>query len=185
MRRIVTGVDARECKTFVRLWIALRTAEVARGVSIVTITASTGEVSQGTITIQPFAPAIFTQQQNGKGESAVVGTSDGVTFDFGFAKQDPNRDVYVSLFGTGWRFANQTQGGKALEFVSEVAAPRNTVTVELNRQPVEVLYAGAQSEYLGLDQINLKLPRDLKPGLYPMVIKIGDQMSNEVLLRVQ
>ncbi len=159
--------------------------EVAPGTAVVTITASTGEVSQGAITIQPFAPAIFTQQQNGKGEAAVIGTTDGVTFDYGFAKQDPNRDVYVSLFGTGWRFANQAQGGKALEFVSEVAAPRNTVTVEINRQPVEVLYAGPQPEYLGLDQINLKLPRDLQPGVYPMVIKIGDQMSNEVLLRVQ
>ena len=159
--------------------------EVASGAALVTITASTGEVSQGTITIQPFAPAIFTQQQNGQGEAAVVATSDNVTFDYGLAKQDPNRDVYVSLFGTGWRFANQAQGGKALEFVSEIAAPRNTVVVEINRQPVEVLYAGAQSEYLGLDQINLKLPRDLKAGLYPMVIKIGAQMSNEVLLRVQ
>ena len=103
----------------------------------------------------------------------------------GLAKQEPNRDVYVSLFGKGWRFANQAQDGKALEFVSEVAAPRNTVTVEINRQPVEVLYAGAQPEYLGLDQINVKLPRDLPPGVYPIVIKIGDQMSNEVLLRVQ
>lgn len=59
------------------------------------------------------------------------------------------------------------------------------MTVEMNRQPVEVLSAGAQSEYLGLDQINIKLPRDLKPGVYPMVIKIGNPMSNEVLLRVQ
>ncbi len=159
--------------------------EVASGAALVTITASTGEVSQGTITIQSFAPALFTQQQNGKGEAAIVATSDNVTFDYGFAKQNPNRDVYVSLFGTSWRFANQAQGGKALAFVSEVAAPRNTVVVEINRQPVEVLYAGPQPEYLGLDQINLKLPHDLKPGLYPLVIKIGDQMSNEVLLRVQ
>ncbi len=159
--------------------------EVALGEAWVTITASTGEVSQGTITLQAVAPAIFTQQQNGKGEAAVVATSDGVTFDYGFAKQDPTRDVYVSLFGTGWRFANPTQGGKALEFVSELAAPRNDVIVELNRQMVEVLYAGPQSEYLGLDQINFKLPRGLQPGLYPLVIKIGDQMSNEVWLRVQ
>lgn len=159
--------------------------EVAPGEALVSITAPSGEVSQGSVTIQPYAPAIFTQQQNGKGEAAVVATSDGETFLHGFAKQDPNRDVYVSLFGTGWRFANQLQGGKALEFVNEAAAPRNTVIVEVNRQPVEVLYAGPQPEFLGLDQINIKLPRDLKPGVYPMIIKIGDQMSNEVLLRVQ
>jgi uncharacterized protein (TIGR03437 family) len=93
--------------------------------------------------------------------------------------------VYVSLFGTGWRFANSTPVGAAPELTSEVAAPRHTVIVEVNRQPVEVLYAGAQPEFLGLDQINIRLPRDLMPGVYPMVIKIGDQMSNEVLLRVQ
>ncbi len=122
--------------------------EVASGAAVATITASTGEVSQGAITIQPFAPAIFTQQQNGQGEAAVVGTSDNVTFEYGFAKQDPQRDVYVSLFGTGWRFANQAQGGKALEFANEVAAPRNPVVIEINRQPVEVLYAGPQPEYL-------------------------------------
>jgi uncharacterized protein (TIGR03437 family) len=159
--------------------------EVALGEAEVTITAATGEISQGTITLQAFAPAIFTQQQNGKGEAAVVATSDGVTFDYGFARQDPQRDVYVSLFGTGWRFANQAQGGKALEFVSEAAAPRYDVIVELNGQAVEVLYAGPQAEYLGLDQINIKLPRDLQPGLYQLVIKIGDQMSNEASLRVE
>ncbi|HEX4948650.1 MAG TPA: hypothetical protein VFZ34_18385 [Blastocatellia bacterium] len=159
--------------------------EIALGEAVCTITASTGEVSQGVITIQSFAPALFTKQQNGQGEAAVVGTDDGVNFTVGYAQQDATRDVYVSLFGTGWRFANASQGGKSLEFVSEIAVPRNTVTVEVNRQPVEVLYAGAQPEYLGLDQINIKLPRELLPGLYPMVIKIGDQMSNEVLLRVK
>jgi uncharacterized protein (TIGR03437 family) len=159
--------------------------EIALGEAWVTITASTGEVSQGTITLQASAPAIFTQPQNGKGEAAIVATSDSVTFNYGFATQDPNRAVYVSLFGTGWRFANQAQGGKVLEFRSELAAPHHEVVVELNRQPVEVLYAGPQSEYLGLDQINFKLPRELPPGVYPLVIKIGDQMSNEVMLRVQ
>jgi uncharacterized protein (TIGR03437 family) len=105
-----------------------------------------------------------------------------VHYEVGFAKQNPHRDVYVSLFGTGWRFANSASGGKAS---SERAAPSNTITVEVNNQSVEVLYAGAQPEYLGLDQINIKLPRDLPPGVYPMVIKIGGQMSNTVLLRVE
>ncbi len=155
--------------------------EIASGEAIVTITAASGEVSQGTVTIQPVAPAIFTINQSGQGEAAVVGTSDGVTYDFGYAKQDPNRDVFVSLFGTGWRFANQPSGG----VTNELVAASSTLTVEVNRQPVEVVYAGAQPEYLGLDQINIKLPRTLLPGVYPMVIKIGGQMSNAVLLRVK
>jgi uncharacterized protein (TIGR03437 family) len=156
--------------------------EIALGEATVSITAASGEVSQGTVLIEPLAPAIFTTSQSGKGEAAVIGTSDGVHYEVGFAKQNPHRDVYVSLFGTGWRFANSASGGKAS---SERAAPSNTITVEVNNQSVEVLYAGAQPEYLGLDQINIKLPRDLPPGVYPMVIKIGGQMSNTVLLRVE
>lgn len=155
--------------------------EIALGQAAVTITAASGEVSQGTITIQQIAPAIFTTSQSGQGEAAVIGTSDGVKYDFGYAKQDANRDVFVSLFGTGWRFANQLAGGAT----NELLAASNALTVEVNNQPVEILYAGAQPEYLGLDQINIKLPRNLAPGLYPMVIKIGGQMSNAVLLRVE
>jgi uncharacterized protein (TIGR03437 family) len=157
--------------------------EVALGDAQVTITAASGEVSQSTITIQSLAPAIFTTNQTGKGEAAVVSTSDSVQFAIGYAKQDPQRDVYVSLFGTGWRFANPAQGGSL--FLNELQAPSNTVTVEVNDEPVEVLYAGSQSEYLGLDQLNFKLPRELPPGTYPLVIKIGAQMSNVVLLRVE
>lgn len=155
--------------------------EIARGEATVMITASSGEVSQCTITIQQVAPAIFTISQSGQGEAAVIGTSDGMNYNFGYARQDPNRDVYVSLYGTGWRRANQPAGGAT----NELSAPSSALTVEVNNQPVEVTYAGAQPEYLGLDQINLKLPRNLLPGLYPMVIKIGSQMSNSVLLRVE
>jgi uncharacterized protein (TIGR03437 family) len=57
--------------------------------------------------------------------------------------------------------------------------------VELDGKPVEVLYAGAQPEYLGLDQINIKLPKDLLAGAYPLTIKFGDQISNQVMLRIK
>lgn len=155
--------------------------EVALGEAVVTITAATGEVSQCTISVQQVAPAVFTRQQNGQGEAAVVSTNDGEKYTFGFAKQDPAREVYVSLFGTGWRGANQPAGA----VTNEVALPSNAVVVTVNDEPVEIVYAGAQPEYLGLDQINFKLPRSLAPGVYPLVIKIGGRMSNSVLLRVE
>ncbi|MFN7926686.1 MAG: hypothetical protein U0Y68_01880 [Blastocatellia bacterium] len=136
--------------------------EIALGDAVVTITAASGEVSQSTISIQQLAPAIFTTNQSGKGEAAVVSTSDGSKYNYGFAKQDATRDVFVSLFGTGWRFANQPAGA----VINELAAINNPVVVEVNNQPVEVTFAGAQSEYLGLDQINFKLPRTLPPGSY-------------------
>ncbi len=38
---------------------------------------------------------------------------------------------------------------------------RETAQATANGQPVEILYAGAQNEYPGLDQVNLKLPATL------------------------
>ncbi len=162
--------------------------EIAVGQATITITAATGETSQGYITVQALAPAAFTKEQTGQGEASVVSTSDSINFDLGFAKQDPTKNVYVSIFGTGWRFASTAQGGKSLPqfgVTNYLQAPISLVTVELNGQPVEVLYAGAQPDYLGLDQINIQLPRNLQPGVYPMIIKAGDQISTKVLLRVQ
>ncbi len=157
--------------------------EIAPGAATISVYSSTGEVSQSVLNIQPTAPAIFTIEQNGKGDAAVVTTNDSINFDLGFAKQDATKDVYVSLFGTGWRFANQAQGGKAL--MNGTPLINANVIVELNGKPVEVLYAGAQPEYLGLDQINIKLPKDLVAGAYPLTIKFGDQTSNQVMLRIK
>ena len=157
--------------------------EIATGAATMTVYASNGEVSQSTLNIQPTAPAIFTIDQNGKGDAAVVATSDSINFDLGFAVQDTAKNVYVSLFGTGWRFASQAQGGKIL--LNGLPSSTRNVIVELDGKPVEVLYAGAQPEYLGLDQINIKLPKDLLAGAYPLTIKFGDQISNQVMLRIK
>jgi uncharacterized protein (TIGR03437 family) len=141
---------------------------VAAGQATVTITSGAGEVSRTFVTVDAVAPAVFTQSMTGTGEAAVIATADGVNYTSGYAKLDPARDVYVSLFGTGWR-----------------AAAGGTVTVELNGAPVAVAYAGAQGFFVGLDQINLKLPRPLAPGSHSLVVKIGTRTSNSVLLRVQ
>jgi uncharacterized protein (TIGR03437 family) len=63
-------------------------------------------------------------------------------------------------------------------------SPTKTVVVEINNTPVMVFYAGPQTEFAGLDQINLRLPRELPPGIYPLVVRIGDQVSNAALIRV-
>lgn len=160
---------------------------VALGRAVLTITSGQGEVSQAVITIEAVAPAVFTASATGLGDAAVISTTDGVNYNFGSARQDAGRDVYVSLFGTGWRFAGQTAnaartGGVA---ANNYEAATGAVTVEINGRPAEVLYAGPQIEYLGLDQINFRLPRDLAPGSYSMVVKIGTRTSNLVQLRVQ
>jgi len=75
--------------------------------------------------------------------------------------------VYVTLYGTGVRAAQRVQA-----FVAG--------------QPVPVLYAGAQGQYQGLDQINIRLPRTLAGSGEVSVYLVADgKTSNMVTLRVQ
>lgn len=159
---------------------------VAVGQATITITSGTGEISQSVVTLDQVAPAVFTTSANGAGEAATLSTTDGINY-FNGVKQVPNADVYVSMFGTGWRFANLVAGlaapGSPLPLNYEAAAA--PVVVEVNGSPVEVTYAGPQMTFLGLDQINFKLPRTLAAGTYSIVVKIGTRVSSTVQLRVQ
>ncbi|HYE76049.1 MAG TPA: hypothetical protein VEF04_22070, partial [Blastocatellia bacterium] len=160
---------------------------IALGQATITVTSGLGEISQTTITIEPVTPAIFTTNASGTGSAAVVSTADGANFNLGFVKQDADRDVYVSLFGTGWRFAGQSaEAIKSGEMVANsYEATTSSVMVELNGNVVKVLYAGPQLQYIGLDQINFKLPRTLRPGSYSLIVKTGTQTSNVVQLDVK
>ncbi|HWQ34741.1 MAG TPA: discoidin domain-containing protein [Blastocatellia bacterium] len=150
--------------------------EAAPGEAVVTVFASTGEISETRISVTAAAPALFTLDASGSGEAALISTTDGVNYEAGAVKQDAGRDVYVVLFGTGWRGASA-----GTENNLNPAAP---VQVEINGVPVSVLYAGKQPELAGLDQINFLLPRTLTPGGYSLVVRVGDQVSNSTLIRV-
>jgi uncharacterized protein (TIGR03437 family) len=151
--------------------------EIAPGPARATVVGSTGEVSETVINIAPVVPSLFTMDASGSGEAAIISTADGVRYESGAVKQDARRNVYVVLFGTGWRGANAASGSGNLP-------TEPTVRVEVNGVEVEVLYVGKQPEMAGLDQINFLLPRTLAPGAYSLVVKADDRVSNATLLRV-
>ncbi len=152
--------------------------EAAPGDAVVTVIASTGELSESRISIGQTAPAIFTTDASGSGEAVMIATTDGVHFEAGAVRQDATRDVYVVLFGTGWH-------GTGIQGASGSSAPpAQAASVEINNVPVNVIFAGKQPDFAGLDQLNFTLPRDLRAGTYSLVIKVGDQVSNSTVMRV-
>lgn len=58
-------------------------------------------------------------------------------------------ELYLELFGTG--FANPGDG--------------NEVAVFLDGKSIEITFAGPHSEYAGLDQLNVKIPNDVRRGV--------------------
>lgn len=131
------------------------------------------------VEVDGTAPAIFSANASGKGIAAAIAIQDGREVAV-FRCSGPllctaqalepreGRPVYLSLFGTGIRRA---------------ASP---VTATFEGEPVPVLYAGAQSEFPGLDQINLRLDSALRTrGQRNLYITVDGKQANavQVLLR--
>jgi uncharacterized protein (TIGR03437 family) len=153
------------------------TVEVWRGETLAAV---------GTTELNFFAPALFAANSDGQGAAAAVVQrvkADGAQVYESILERDPDgrfavkpidlgpegERVYLLLFGTG------------------IAArrPWHTVTAEADGTPLEVTYAGPQSQFIGLDQINVLLPRTLVgKGEVGISISISGLKSNRVTIRL-
>jgi uncharacterized protein (TIGR03437 family) len=162
--------------------------ETATGTATITVTDGAGVISLGTVNVVAVAPSLFTANANGQGAAAGVALrvkADGSqVFEplavFDTAQQsyvpvpldlsDPNEQVFAVFFGTGFRNVNQ---------LSEV-------TVQIGGQPAPALFAGAQGDLAGLDQLNVQLPRALSGrGTLDVVLTAAGRSANTVSLAVK
>jgi len=134
---------------------------VAAGKATVTVTSGDGVVTTGVVLVAPVAPGLYTASANGKGVAAAIaitthadGTqsfADVFTCSAGSCVPAPislgsaTDIVDLELFGTGIRH------------LSSAAA----ISATINNQSLPVLYAGPQTTFAGLDQINVQLPASL------------------------
>jgi uncharacterized protein (TIGR03437 family) len=156
---------------------------LARGIATVTVINKTEVMALGSLNINAIAPGIFAANANGQG--AAVGLlqrrkADGTDafepierydeaqklfFSRPLDLSNPNEQYFLTLFGTGLRFRNP-------------AAP---VTAQIGGLEVEVLYAGEQREYVGLDQVNLRLtPTLIGKGQVTVLLNLEGQTTNPV-----
>jgi uncharacterized protein (TIGR03437 family) len=122
-----------------------------------------GLSASGTMFISPAAPALFSANASGQGVAAAVALrvkADGTQIYEPIAQYDsarqqfipiqldlgpPTDQFFLILFGTG------------LRFYSDLSA----LAASLGNIPAELLYAGPQGGFVGLDQVNLRVPRSL------------------------
>lgn len=136
---------------------------VASGVATVTVTNANNVSTSGDVRIAPVAPGLFSANASGQGIAAATVLrikADGTQQSEPVGRYDPAQgrfvavpidlgaegdQVFLLLFGTGARNRSTL----------------SAVTATVGGAPCEVLYAGAQGGFAGLDQINLRLPRSL------------------------
>jgi uncharacterized protein (TIGR03437 family) len=142
----------------------------------------------GDILVEPVAPGLFSANADGKGVAAAVAThvrSDGSqTTEFVFrcgtapgscvtAAIDlgpATEEVYLSVYGTGIR------NRAALE---DVAA-------SIGGERVEVLYAGPQQGFAGVDQVNLRIPRSLAGrGEVQVSLAVAGMSANTLTVNIR
>ncbi len=158
------------------------------GLATVTVLNQDKTVAAGTAGIARIWPALFTKNGDGRGVAAamavrvaadggqtvfpvfVCGSAPGscvtTPIDLGAA----NEQVILLLYGTGIR------GRTALD----------QVKVQIGGFQGEVQYAGAQSEYPGLDQINVKMPpMPNVRGRQALWLSVEGQVANMVEVEIR
>ena len=143
--------------------------------------------SRGHIQIHPVSPAIFTADSTGRGYPAATllryRGNDLVAvepvFDYDSLRQEfvgrpidpgsPSDTLFLVLYATGVR----QHGGLG------------TVTVKIGGVDAQVLFAGAQGDYLGLDQVNVRIPRQLAGrGEVELQLNVGGLSANPVRIKM-
>jgi uncharacterized protein (TIGR03437 family) len=135
----------------------------AAGQATITVTSGDGTVSGGVANIAAVAPGFFTANASGQGVAAAtvlrvkadgtqvfepVARFDAAQNRFVAAPIDlgpENEQVFLILFGTGFRQRSSL----------------SATSLSIGGVNVEVLYAGAQGDFVGLDQVNARLLRGL------------------------
>jgi uncharacterized protein (TIGR03437 family) len=161
---------------------------VVAGAATITITAGDGTVSSGASQIEVVAPSLFAANANGRG----VATGYALRFDANNNQQkldiyrfDSGQNAFVSVpislgaatdqtflvvFGTGIRFRS--------------ALSNVTATIGGVNAPVQ--YAGAQADFVGLDQCNILIPRSLiGRGEVDLVLRVDGKISNTLRVSIQ
>jgi uncharacterized protein (TIGR03437 family) len=158
------------------------------GPAVVTVTNPQGVQSSSTVEIAAVSPAFYTMNQNGTGVVAayveVIPASGPETDEPVYScpgggapcttipidVSNPSDQFYLVMFGTGFR------GRSSLQQVS----------VTIGTQSVPVLYAGAQGQYEGFDQMNVQLPGSLAgAGVVNVVATVDGAQANVVQIQLQ
>jgi uncharacterized protein (TIGR03437 family) len=133
-----------------------------------------------TISLQSFVPGIFAVNQQGSGPAAVL-HSDNVTLVSDQSPARPGEVVVVYATGLGPHLPPLGTG--------EPSAGNQTAhlpTVLIDGIPAEVLFSGGTPGFVGLDQINVRIPLSTRPAAdIPIVIGIGGVTSNLATIAVQ
>jgi uncharacterized protein (TIGR03437 family) len=163
-------------------------AGTAPGTATINITADDGAVSSGTVQVSNVAPSLFAANSNGRevpAGFALRATAAGGRFNEPINRFDSAQNkfvpvpidlgattdlVFLIVYGGGFRFRSS---------LTNVAATIGGI-------PVTVQFAGPQGDFVGLDQLNLQLPRTLIGlGEADLIVTVDGKVANTLRVNIK
>jgi uncharacterized protein (TIGR03437 family) len=147
-------------------------SNVAPGTAMVELSYNGALIGSGSVTVEQVSPSSFTMSASGQGVAAALTTFDAVSYQPVFNTDGTARPVsvgtatrpnYLVLFGTGMRRRSSL----------------SAVSVTIGGVAIGADYVGAHSVYVGMDQVNVKLPQTLRGrGLVDVIVTVDGRPSN-------
>jgi uncharacterized protein (TIGR03437 family) len=145
-------------------------------------------VGQGSLAIETVAPGLFTANATGGGVPAAYAArvkADGSQTYEPVSQFDSTQSRFVPLpidLGEGSDQLVLVAFGTGFRNRSSLSA----VTAAIGGINAQVLFAGAQSEFAGLDQTNIAIPRSLSGrGDVELVFNVDGKAANSVLINIK
>ena len=152
------------------------------------ITSGDGSAAIETKRIAAVAPALFSANASGQGVAAAVAlrvNSDGRQSYEPVAQFDTTQNKFVSVpidLGPGTDQVFLILFGTGIRGRSDLSA----VTASIGGTGSEVLFAGPQIGFVGLDQVNLRLPRSLAGrGEIDVALTVDGKVANIVKVNIK
>ncbi|MDX2030930.1 MAG: hypothetical protein SF339_09695 [Blastocatellia bacterium] len=160
----------------------------AAGDAVVTVTSGDGKVSLGTVKVATIAPGLFSANANGLGVTAAtalrVKANGAQTFE-PVAVFDTTQNRFVSVpidLGPDTDQVFLVLAGTGLRFRTALSA----VTAKLGGTDGEVLFAAPAPGFIGLDQINVRIPRSLLGrGEIDLVLTVDGKAANTLRVNIK
>ena len=155
-----------------------------QGVSSVLIKVSIGDSSSSTVSVPVLdaAPAAFEYDESGG--RRLVAALDG---NFGLigSGNAARRGEIIQVYANGLGPVNNQPASGAVAPSQPLATSKAVPSVTIGGRPAEVVFSGLAPQFVGLYQVNVRVPQDAPTGLQPLVISTGGVDSKAAMLPVQ
>jgi uncharacterized protein (TIGR03437 family) len=168
----------------------------APGAAQVVILRDDGIASYGLVQVVEVAPAVFTASSTGQGQAAVLNSDFSPNGDPGINPQlkRARRDDFIVIFGSGSGkglvdfntgqpiIPRDGDAATASPTIATAAAPMVTI----GGKEGTILFSGLAPGYVGLWQLNVKVPIDAPVGAaVELIVRYGGKNSSRVTIAVE